>query len=341
MKIAFFSTRKYDRMSFGTIVGRTSHELSYHEPRLTEETAVLAEGCEAVCIFVNDTMDRPMLTRLAASGLRLVLLRCAGFNNVDLAAAAELNVCVARVPAYSPHAVAEHTFGLILSLNRHLHKAYNRVREGDFRLDGLLGFDLAGRTLGVIGTGRIGEVVCRIATGFGMRVLAGDVSPNPACSAMGVTYVSRDQLFAESDVVSLHCPLSPVTRYLINAEAISLMKPGVMVINTSRGLLIDTQAVIDGLKSGHIGSLGIDVYEEEADLFFEDLSETVIRDDVFARLLTFPNVLITGHQAFFTGDALSQIAAVTLGNADEFESDGNCSNAVTPDSVTVPTPDPS
>ncbi|MCR9198252.1 MAG: 2-hydroxyacid dehydrogenase [Planctomycetaceae bacterium] len=326
MKTAFFSTKAYDRQSFES--ADSAHEITFHETRLTKATASLACGFPAVCVFVNDVLDRDVLSQLADHGLKVVVLRCAGFNNVDLEAAADRGIVVARVPAYSPHAVAEHTFALILSLNRRLHKAYARVREGDFRLNGLLGFDLFERTIGVIGTGTIGACVCRIARGFGCRVLAHDLNPSTECTAAGVTYVDQPTLLAESDIVTLHCPLVPETHYLINDEAIAQMKPGVMLINTSRGGIVETQAVIRGLKSGHLGGLGIDVYEEEADLFFEDLSGEVIRDDVFARLLTFPNVLITGHQGFFTADALEQIASTTLQNLTDLESSGTCPNCV-------------
>ena len=326
MKTAFFSTKVYDRQSFES--AGSPHEMTFHETRLTQATASLAFGFPAICVFVNDVLDREVLTLLADHGLKVVVLRCAGFNNVDLKAAAERDILVARVPAYSPHAVAEHTFALILSLNRRLHKAYGRVREGDFRLNGLLGFDLFERTIGVVGTGAIGACVCRIARGFGCRVLAHDLTPSAECTAAGVHYVDQPTLFAESDIVTLHCPLVPQTHYLIDDGALASMKPGVMLINTSRGGIVDTQAVIRGLKSGQVGGLGIDVYEEEADLFFEDLSGEVIRDDVFARLLTFPNVLITGHQAFFTADALEQIARTTLQNLTDLESSGSCENCV-------------
>ncbi|MGB4739018.1 MAG: 2-hydroxyacid dehydrogenase [Fuerstiella sp.] len=328
MRIAFFSTKNYDRRFFNE--SNTGHELVFHEPRLTADTVALAKGFEAVCVFVNDVIDRQVISELSADGLKIVALRCAGFNNVDLNAANEFGVKVVRVPAYSPYAVAEHTFGIILSLNRQLHKAYNRVREGDFRLDGLLGFDLHGRTIGVIGTGRIGECVCRIALGFGCKVIASDSIRNSACEALGVTYVDTARLLSESDIVTLHCPLAPETHHLINDAVIEQMKPGVMLINSSRGAIIDTQAVIRGLKSGQIGSLGIDVYEEEADLFFEDLSGSVIQDDVFARLQTFPNVFITGHQGFFTKDALIQIASTTLQNISEIEAGQDCGNEVRP-----------
>lgn len=329
MKIALFSTKPYDREFFANDPLAKDHELTFLEPRLTTETIRLAEGYPAICVFVNDELHRANLETLAAAGLKLIALRCAGFNNVDLAAAAECGVTIVRVPAYSPHAVAEHTVGLILALNRSLHRANHRIREGNFSLDGLLGFDLRGKTAGVIGTGKIGEVVCRILRGFECHVLAHDLAPNPACTALGVDYVeSLDEIYSKSDLITLHCPLVPDTHHLIDTDAIEKMKRGVMLINTSRGGLVDTPAVVAGLKSGQIGFLGIDVYEEEADLFFEDLSNHVIRDDVFARLLTFPNVMVTGHQAFFTREALTQIASTTLGNVSQFESTGDCDNKV-------------
>jgi D-lactate dehydrogenase len=292
--------------------------LTFFEPRLALQTCKLAEGFPAVCAFVNDELDAAVLARLAEGGTRLIAMRCAGYNNVDLPAAARLGLRLTRVPAYSPHAVAEHTVGLMLTLNRKIHKAYLRVREGNFALDGLLGFDLFGRTAGVVGTGKIGQVVAQILRGFGCRVLLYDVIENPACRELG-EYVPLEQLLAESDIVTLHLPLMPETHHLIDAAAIGRMKPGVMLINTSRGGLIDTRAVIEGLKEQRIGYLGLDVYEEEADLFFEDLSTRVIRDDVFSRLLTFPNVVITGHQAFFTREALTQIAEVTMESLTAFE----------------------
>ena len=271
-----------------------------------------------------------MLQILAAGGTRVLALRCAGFNNVDLPTAAALGITVVRVSAYSPHAIAEHTVGLMLMLNRQLHRAYNRVREGNFALDGLLGFDLCGKTVGVVGTGRIGALVCRIMAGFGCTVLAHDLLPDPAVVALGVRYLPLADLLAASHIVTLHAPLTPATRHLIDAAAIARMKSGVMLINTSRGALVDTRAVIDGLKSGRIGTLGLDVYEEEGDLFFEDLSSTVIRDDVFARLLTFPNVVITGHQAFLTREALAAIATTTLANLTCVERGEACANQVRP-----------
>lgn len=331
MRVAIFSTKPYDREFLCAANEVHGHELVFFEPRLTSETRALAAGFPAICVFVNDQLDASVLTPLAHQGTRLIALRCAGFNNVDLVAARDLGLTVVRVPAYSPHAVAEHTVGLILTLNRKIHRAYARVREGNLALDGLLGFDLHGRTVGVIGTGKIGTVVAHIMMGFGCRLLAYDPVPNADCGALGVRYVSLPQLLADSDIITLHCPLTPETHHLIDARALSQMKSGVMLINTSRGALIDTRAVIDALKSGHIGYLGLDVYEEEADLFFEDLSNRVIHDDVFARLLTFPNVVITGHQAFFTREALSRIAETTLSNITDFEQGRACVNEVTVD----------
>lgn len=319
MRIAVFSTKPYDRLALGEANARHGHELVFLEPRLTAATVPLARGFEGVCPFVNDELSAEVVARLAEGGTRLLTLRSAGFNHVDLAAAAARGVTVARVPAYSPYAVAEHAAALVLTLDRKLHRAYARVREGNFSLDGLLGFDLHGKTVGVVGTGRIGEVFCRIMAGFGCRVLAHDPSPSEAVRRLGAEYVPLDDLLAAADVVALHLPLTPDTHHLIDAGALERMKPGVMLVNTSRGGLVDTRAVIEGLKSGRIGALGLDVYEEEADLFFEDLSGTVIQDDVFARLLTFPNVLITGHQGFFTREALANIAETTLANATAFE----------------------
>lgn len=322
MKVAVFSTKAYDRGFLDTTNGGR-HALRYLEPKLTQDTAALSGGTEAVCTFVNDTLDRPTMAALAAQGIKLVALRCAGFNQVDLAAARDLGIVVARVPGYSPHAIAEHATALILSLDRKIHRAWARVREGNFALDGLLGFDLYGRTVGILGTGQIGLAMAGIMRGFGCEVIAFDTAPGPALASLGGTYVDLDTLLARSDIVTLHCPLTPATRHLIDAAAIARMKPGVMLINTSRGAVIDTQAVIVGLKSGRIGYLGLDVYEEEGDLFFEDLSDQTIQDDVFARLLTFPNVLITGHQAFFTTDAMSAIAATTIANISSFEDTGH------------------
>lgn len=330
MKVAVFSTKPYDQQ-FLDLANREAHrhELVFLETRLNDTTVSLAKGFEAVCVFVNDQVDATVLKALAEGGTRVVALRCAGFNNVDLKAAETNNIKVVRVPAYSPHAVAEHSVALMLSLNRQIHRAHNRIREGNFALDGLLGFDLHGRTVGIIGTGQIGVEVARIMRGFGCQVLGYDLHPSSACEQLGVKFVSLDELLAQADIITLHCPLTPDTHHLINAQAIRQMKPGVMLINTSRGAIIDTSAIIEGLKSGHIGYLGLDVYEEEGDLFFEDLSNLVLQDDVFARLLTFPNVLITGHQAFFTRNALESIAQITLGNLTELEQKGQCGNQLT------------
>lgn len=330
MRVAVFSTKPYDRRFFQKTNAQYQYDIAYFEPRLTDDTAKLADGYDAVCVFVNDHLDRDVLTTLAVGGTRLIALRCAGFNNVDLVAAADLDLTVVRVPAYSPYAVAEHTLGLILSLNRKIHRAYNRVRESNFALDGLLGFDLRGQTVGIIGTGQIGRVVANILHGFGCNLLAYDPYPN---ADLDVQYTDLTDLLTHADIVTLHCPLTPQTHHIINAQTISQMKPGVMLINTSRGALLDTRAIIAALKSGQIGYLGLDVYEEEADLFFEDLSGEVIQDDVFARLLTFPNVLITAHQAFFTRDALTEIAQTTLQNINEFVNDMPLSNQVTAERV--------
>ncbi len=325
MKIAVFSAKSYDRKSLEAINVNYNHELVFFSPHLAAETASLALGFECVCVFVNDCLNAETLKAIAAGGTKLIALRCAGFNNIDLAVAKELGITVVRVPAYSPYAVAEHTVGLILTLNRKFHRAYARVREGNFSLDGLLGFDLHDRTVGIIGTGRIGAITAQILHGFGCQILAYDKYPNPDCKAIAL-YVDLPELFNKSDIISLHCPLTPETHHLVNAEAIAQMKQNVMLINTSRGALIDTEAVITGLKSGKVGYLGLDVYEQEADLFFEDLSNTVIQDDVFERLLTFPNVVITGHQAFFTEDALRNIAETTLTNISDFERGNTCLN---------------
>src|SRR5262245_17516440 len=319
MRVAVFSAKNYDRSSLEGANAIFGHELIFFEPRLNQETTAVAARFPAVCVFVNDQLSAPVLNTLAGQGTRLIAFRSAGFNNVDLIVARESGLTVVRVPAYSPYAVAEHTVGLILTLNRKIHRAHARVREGNFALDGLLGFDMHGRTVGLIGTGKIGAVVARILSGFGCRLLAYDVAVNPECVDAGVHYRSLEELWAQSDIISLHAPLTGDTRHMIDAAAIARMKPGVMIVNTSRGALVDTTALIEGLKSGHIGYLGLDVYEEEEQLFFRDLSAQVIQDDVFARLLTFPNVLITAHQAFFTREALTAISQVTLGNVTAFE----------------------
>lgn len=326
MRVAFFSTKPYDRTFFGA--ANVSHELVFFEPRLTPETAPLANGFAAVCAFVNDQLNEAVLQQLADGGVRLIALRAAGFNNVDLPAAARLRLTIMRVPAYSPYAVAEHTFAMILALNRKIYRAHDRVRDGNLALDGLLGFDLHGSTLGIIGTGKIGAIVAQIAHGFGCRLLAYDTYQNPDCLQLGVQYVSKKDLFAQADILTLHCPLTPQTYHLIDEHALRQMKNGIMLINTSRGALIDTLAVIEALKSGRVGYLGIDVYEEEEELFFEDMSNRVITDDVFARLLTFPNVLVTGHQGFFTQTALRNIAETTLQNITDFEQGKDSPNVV-------------
>jgi len=319
MIVAAFSTKPYDREFLERAAHGTGIEWRWFESRLDADTVRLAEGATAVNCFVNDDLGPRVLEGLHASGVRLVTLRCAGFNQVDLPTAARLGLPVVRVPEYSPHAVAEHAMGLVLMLDRKLHKAYNRVREGNFSLDGLLGFDLHGRTVGVVGTGKIGRCFAEIALGFGCRVLAHDPRPDAALAARGVAFVPLADLLAASDIVSLHCPLMPATHHLIDATNIARMKPGVMLINTSRGGLVDTRAVIAALKTGRIGTLGLDVYEEEADLFFEDKSNAIIGDDVFSRLLTFPNVVVTAHQAFFTRNALEAIAAQTVRNLVHFQ----------------------
>jgi D-lactate dehydrogenase len=327
MRTAVFSTKSYDRQYLAPAAEQAGHALTFFEPRLSVETAILARDFPAVCTFVNDYLTAEVLRLLSECGTKFVALRCAGFNQVDLDAAAGSGIRVARVPAYSPYAVAEHTIGMMLSLNRKYHKAFNRVRESNFSLEGLLGFDMHGKTAGVVGTGKIGAIVAQLLASFGCKVLLYDVLHDQRLAELG-RYVTLPELFAQSDIVSLHCPLTPQTQYLVCRESIEHMKKGAMLINTSRGALVDTQAVIEGLKNGQIGYLGLDVYEEEADLFFENLSERVIRDDVFMRLLTFPNVLITAHQAFFTQTALEQIAHTTMGNLTALERGGPLANEV-------------
>ncbi len=328
MKVAVFSTKSYDRQFFNIANEQHHHELIFLEPHLNHQTACLATDVSAICVFVNDEINKDTLETLASNGLQLVALRCAGYNNVDVQAAKSLGIKLVRVPAYSPYAVAEHTVALILALNRKLHRAYNRVREGNFALEGLLGFDLHGRTIGIVGTGKIGKVVAQIMTGFGCQVLAYDLYPNVQCESIGVQYVDLSQLFTRSDIVTLHCPLTTETRHLVNKQAINQMKPHTMLINTGRGALIDTKAIIAALKSGQIGALGLDVYEQESELFFEDHSDQIIQDDIFARLMTFPNVMITGHQAFFTEDAMRAIAEVTLLNISQVEHGQVCPNEI-------------
>ena len=328
MKVSIFSTKSYDRSFLDAANAHYQHELTFLEARLNCQTALLAKDAIAVCVFVNDEVDKRTIEALAKQNVSLIALRSAGYNHVNVQAAKDLGIKLVRVPAYSPYAVAEHTVGLILTLNRKLHRAYNRVREGNFSLEGLLGFDLHGCTIGIIGTGRIGTVVAKIMTGFGCKVLAYDLCPNPQCEAMTVQYVDMPQLLSQSDIITLHCPLTSKTQYLINQEAIAQMKPHVMLINTSRGALIDTNSVIAALKSSKISALGLDVYEQESELFFEDHSDRILQDDTFARLMTFPNVMITGHQAFFTEDAMRAIAEVTLDNITQIEQGKTCGNEI-------------
>lgn len=336
MKVAIFSTKSYDRqfLEAANLVNlKQQHQLSFFEARLDANTAPLAAEFPVICGFVNDSFSAEILKILADQGTRLIALRCTGFNNVDLPAAAKLGIKVVRVNAYSPYSVAEFAVGMILTLNRKFHKAYNRIRDGNFALDGLVGFDLHGKTIGVIGTGKIGLIFARIMAGFGCQILGYDRYPNPEFTEIPHSrYVDLTELFANSDIISLHCPLTPETRYLINTPAINQMKPGVLLINTSRGDLIDTQAVIGGLKSRIIGALGLDVYEQEAELFFEDLSNQIIQDDIFERLLTFPNVMVTGHQAFFTADALEEIAKTTIASINSFATGQPLENEISPNS---------
>ena len=326
MKIAFFSTQPYDKEYFERY--NTTHRIKYFEAQLNTETVDLAKGCDAICAFVNDQLNAPVIKALAQIGVKLIAQRCAGFNNVDVSAAIENDIKVVRVPAYSPHAVAEHALALIMTLNRKTHKAYNRVREGNFSLDRLTGFDLFGKTVGVIGTGKIGQCFAHIMLGLGCKVLAFDLIANKDLETAGVQYLPLTDVLEQSNVVSLHCPLTELTKHLINDHTLAIMKKGAMLINTSRGALINTVAAIDALKTGKLGYLGIDVYEQEEKIFFHDLSENIIEDDVIMRLLSFPNVLITSHQGFLTDEALTQIALVTLKNVDDFEQGKNLENKV-------------
>jgi D-lactate dehydrogenase len=328
VKIAFFNTKPYETKFFDLINQSHHHDIHYFPVRLNLESSALVTDETVVCVFVNDSLNEKVLTALKKKGVKLIALRSAGFNHVDLACAKRLALPVVRVPAYSPFAVAEHAVGLLQCLNRHIHRAHNRVREGDFSLNNLMGFDLHGKTVGVIGTGTIGSVFIRIMQGFGCRIVAFDIKENPECIKSGVNYTSLNSLFSESDIISLHCPLTPQTQHIINHKALDSMKQGVTIINTSRGKLIDTAAVIKALKTGKIGLLGLDVYEEEEAVFFEDLSESIIQDDQLSRLLTFPNVIITSHQAFFTKEAMQQIAQISLSNISAFEKDGSLNNVI-------------
>lgn len=325
MKIATFSSKPYDERFLTAASAESPHEFVFFEERLSATTAVLTAGFDGVCVFVNDCVDAPVLGTLAKNGVRLLLLRCAGFNNVDIPTAEALKMSVRRVPAYSPYAVAEHALALMLTLNRKTHRAFNRVREGNFSIDGLLGFDIHGSTAGFIGTGKIGRLTAQPLAAMGCRVLGYDPYPAESFAKIG-EYTSLETLLAESDIISLHCPLTPATRHLINEQTLALMKDGVMLINTSRGGLIRTPDLIEALKTGKVGYVGLDVYEQEADVFFEDLSGEIIQDDVLQRLVTFPNVLVTSHQAFFTETAMRNIAATTMENIADFLA-GRPSNA--------------
>ena len=320
MKITFFGTQPYDRESFDRANTSCGFEINYHRSHLNGNNALLAQGADAVCIFVNDTADAGTIRQLAAMGVKLIALRCAGFNNVDLKAAAEYGIPVVRVPAYSPHAVAEHAVALMLALNRKVHRAYWRTRDGNFSLHGLMGFDMYGKTAGIVGTGKIARELIRILKGFGMKVLAYDIFPDAEYAAQAqVEYVTLDELYRRADIISLHCPLTDQTRYMINGDAIGKMKPGVILINTGRGQLIHTEALIEGLKEKKIGAAGLDVYEEEAAYFYEDTSDRIMDDDILARLLSFNNVIMTSHQGFFTREALDSIAHTTLQNINDFD----------------------
>lgn len=328
MKFAFFDTHRFEREEFDKANLEFGHQIQYFEPRLTQETAGLAKGFSAVCAFANDRLDASALTILSGLGVKLIALRSAGYNHVDLKKAAELGIRVVRVPAYSPYAVAEHAVTLILALNRKVHRSYMRVREGNFSLDGLVGFDMHGKTAGVIGTGKIGSIAAKILTGFGCEVLAFDLQQNADLVKIGVQYVPLSELYSRSHVITLHVPLTNQTRHLIDESVLSQMKKGVLIVNTGRGALIDTKALIRSLKTGQIGAAGLDVYEEEENIFFRDLSEQVLQDDQLARLLTFPNVLITSHQGFLTREALENIAHTTLQNITDFEQKKSLVNEV-------------
>lgn len=323
MKVVFFDTHAFERGYFEKASVTTPHELHFLDVRLEPSTVALLDavpGVRCVCAFTNDRLDATVLGLLKKKGIELIALRSAGFNHVDLTEAGRLGLRVVRVPAYSPYAVAEYAMALILCLNRKIHRAYNRVREGNFSLDGLVGFDLHGKSIGIVGTGKIGSVMCKILGGFGCQVLAHDAQPSAQLTRdYGVEYVPASELYRRSDVLSMHVPLSAQTRHFIDEKAFRQMKPGAMLINTGRGALIDTGALIAALKSGQLGSAGLDVYEEEEAYFFQDLSDQVLRDDVLARLLTFPNVVLTSHQAFLTREALVAIATTTLGNISEYE----------------------
>lgn len=329
MKVMLFGTQPYDQQSFEHIRKSYGFDILYHRSHLNVKNVLLAKGADAVCVFVNDTVDAETVRQLAELGVQLIALRCAGFNNVDLHAAARYGIPVVRVPAYSPHAVAEYAVALILSLNRKIHRAYWRTRDGNFSLHGLMGFDLYGKTAGIIGTGKIARPLIHILKGFGMEVLAYDIYPDERYAlAEGIEYAALEELYRRADILSLHCPLTDQTRHMIDGTAIASMKPGVMIINTGRGQLIDTSALIEGLKEKRIGAAGLDVYEEEAAYFYEDTSDRIMDDDVLARLLSFNNVILTSHQAFFTREAIDNIAQVTMQNIKDFFGQRKLSNQV-------------
>ena len=326
MKVAVFSTKRYDREYLDAANACSGHRITYYDAPLEPDTAALANGCEVVCIFVNDKADAKVLDLLARGGTRLLALRCTGFNNVDLQAAAHLGIKVVRVVSYSPYSVAEHAVALILAINRKIHRAYNRTRDSNFSIDGLMGFDLHGKTVAVIGTGKIGQVFARIMIGFGCEVIGFDKFPSPDFEALGGRYAEKGEIGGNAHIISLHCPLTLETKYIVNAECLSRLKRGALLINTSRGGLIDTEAAIESLKSGQLGGLAIDVYEQESDYFFRDLSGTNISDDVLLRLIAFPNVIVTGHQAFLTQEAITTISETTINSINEFAAGKPLSN---------------
>ena len=322
--IAFFDAKPYDRESFDRLNGGR-YDIRYFETRLTAAALPLVRGCDAACAFVNAEIDRAVVEGLVANGVKVLAMRCAGYNNIDFKAAYESGLTVVRVPAYSPYAVAEHAFALLLALTRHIHKAASRTRDFNFSLVGLTGFDLHGKTAGVIGTGKIGRIFCDICKGFGMRVIAYDAFPN---ASSGLEYVSMDRLLAESDVISLHCPLTPDTRHLISAETLAKTRPGVTLINTSRGGLVDSEALLDALREGTVGAAGLDVYEEESEWFYEDRSDVTLQNKTLSLLVSLPNVIVTSHQAFLTREALANIAQTTLANLDDYFADGPLENEI-------------
>ncbi len=328
MKIAVFSARSYDREFLSAANSTAGHRLAFFEARLEAQTVPLAAGCEVVCLFVNDLADAAVLKALAAGGTRLVALRCTGFNNVDLQAAACYGIKVVRVVSYSPHSVAEHAVALLQAINRKIHRAYNRTRDANFTLDGLMGFDLNGKTVAVVGTGKIGRVFAKIMLGFGCEVLGYDVFRSPEFEALGARYAAAAEIGERADIISLHCPLTPETKHIVNAHTLARVKRGALLINTSRGGLIDTEAAIEALKSGQLGGLALDVYEQEANVFYRDLSGTVVDDDLLARLLSFPNVIVTGHQAFFTREAITTICETTINSVNEFAAGQPLSNVI-------------